>query len=212
MKSLFAISLLAAFVLLPMDIPTARSGEFQDRVAVAIAIQNALHRQPAKTDAPSPPKEPTAKTEAKPVVRAYTASWCAPCKRAKAILKDVKDLPFDLTWIDVTNGGQPDWCESIPAFAWECKGQTRYVLGFDGVEKLVARWKATQSEKPATNKYPSMQGYQSRWTWPGDLRQHLQATHGISEAGGLTQDQAEALHDALHEGYSLQQIRNRMSK
>lgn len=159
-------------------------------------------------------QEPRTKNQERPLVTFYCASWCVPCQQAKAELNDVK-LPFDIKIIDVSNGGQPDWCDSLPAFAWDHKGQTRYVLGWPGVKKLIKQWEATNKEQPharssPANRWPAMTGYQPGWTWPGDLRQHLQSTHGVNEAGQLTQDQAEALHDALHQGYSLQQIRSRL--
>ncbi len=110
------------------------------KAAAAIAIHNASHTAdsaiflPASKIAPQPAK--------RSVVTMYTATWCAPCQQAKAELKSAK-LPFELRFEDVSQGGQPDWCESIPAFAWVVNGQTRYVLGFPGVAQLVASWERT---------------------------------------------------------------------
>ncbi len=36
-----------------------------------------------------------------------------------------------------------------------------------------------------------------RWTWPGDLGDHLQSTHGVS-VDGMSQAQMEATHNRLH--------------
>ena len=36
-----------------------------------------------------------------------------------------------------------------------------------------------------------------RWTWPGDLGDHLQSTHGVS-INGMSQAQMEAIHNQLH--------------
>ena len=122
------------------------------RAAAAIAIHHAMQKsdrprppgsiestpRPAQKTTPEPPRRP----EQKSVVTMYTATWCAPCRQAKAELQGAK-LPFDLRYQDVSNGGQPDWCESIPAFAWNANGQTRYVLGFPGVAQLIETWKQT---------------------------------------------------------------------
>ena len=42
--------------------------------------------------------------------------------------------------------------------------------------------------------------YRPRWTWPGDLRQHLQQTHKIDTIS-WTQDQREMYHDQWHDRY-----------
>lgn len=79
----------------------------------------------------------------KPLVTMYGAAWCQPCGPAKDELKKA-DLPFEIKYVDVTNGGQPDWCDKVPAFGWDAHGRTRYVIGFPGVKQLVSRWKQTQ--------------------------------------------------------------------
>jgi hypothetical protein len=40
----------------------------------------------------------------------------------------------------------------------------------------------------------------SQRTYPGDIRSHLQGTHGVGSTAGMTKDQMEALHDSLHNG------------
>lgn len=39
----------------------------------------------------------------------------------------------------------------------------------------------------------------NHWTYPGEIRSHLAASHGVN-ANGMTRAQAEALHDGLHNG------------
>ena len=37
----------------------------------------------------------------------------------------------------------------------------------------------------------------TRWTYPGEIRQHLASGHGVN-ASGMSREQAESLHDSLH--------------
>ncbi len=152
------------------------------------------------------------KAEKRQIVRAYWATWCAPCITSKAEIKAAIKaglLPFDMDFIDVSNGGAPSWCDQIPAYGWEVNGQTRYVIGYPGVTKLVTRWEA--SFKPAPKAMAS--SYTPRWTWSaGSLQQHLQSAHGIQNANRLSQDDAARGHDLMHDylerGYSQTQINN----
>lgn len=83
----------------------------------------------------------------RPVVVMYTAGWCAPCTSAKTNWKDYAkshDVPFDMVYRDVDNHGFPTWSNTIPAYSFEVDRQTRYVIGYPGAEKLIARWQATQ--------------------------------------------------------------------
>ena len=116
-------------------------GGLRIRAAAAIAIQNAVAR-----DGPGPSSghaaSPATPAASKPVVTMYTANWCVPCRRAKAELARAT-LPFSVREQDVSQGGQPEWCEALPAFAWVVDGQTRYVLGFSGVARLVSSWEQT---------------------------------------------------------------------
>ena len=38
----------------------------------------------------------------------------------------------------------------------------------------------------------------SHWTYPGDIYSHIAGSHGVS-AAGMSRDEAESLHDRLHE-------------
>jgi len=196
-----------AVILLVVVSVTAKGDDaayWDARVKAAIAIHQAEQANPwyppvpvAKPEVPAPPK-----AESRPKIQMFTATWCGPCQSAKAAIKAAK-FPFDVEYVDVSNGGQPGWCASIPAFAWQANGQTRYVLGFPGADQLTRKWQATQN--PAVK--ATADAYTPGWTWPGDLKRHLLTTHGVHEAAGLTQDQAEQVHDALHNGYSVNQIR-----
>lgn len=151
-----------------------------------------------------------AAADGRPEMKFFTSLSCGPCRAAKEKLteKVLKGFPFRL--IEIDNDIHKGWDKEVPAFVWEVGNKTHWYIGFPGVEQLVAGWKGTQpgTKMVVRNNYPAMYGYRPRWTWPGNLAYHLRMAHGVGES--LTQDQMEAVHDALHEGYSLQQIRNRV--
>lgn len=144
--------------------------------------------------------KPPAKAKAakRPTIAMYSTANCQPCATAKSELKATKDLPFDV----VFDAKPTINVESFPTFHWSNERGHWQTSGWDGVEKLEATWKSSQ--EPLRRSQTSTR-YRARWTWPGDLRQHLRATHGVTDA--LTQEQAERVHDALHEGYTVSQIR-----
>lgn len=199
-----------------LGVATLRGDDSVDSLRARAAVAIAIHNARPEPVVPPPPSELGKPKDERFVVKMYTATWCAPCQTAKIAVKAaVKEgkLPFDIEFVDVSNGGQPDWCSSIPAFGWQVEKQTRYVLGFPGMPQLIRQWeqsrKPQNARAPPANHWPAMHGYKPSWTWPGDLRSHLRSSHGVNEAGQLTQDQAEALHDQLHSGRSLNQIRAR---
>lgn len=68
-----------------------------------------------------------------PHVRFYSATWCKYCPQTKRQIDQARKaglLPFDVDLIDVSNGGQPEWCDTIPTFAWDVNGQTYYVQDY----------------------------------------------------------------------------------
>lgn len=138
-----------------------------------------------------------------------TAPWCGACIGVKNTLGidsrgvSTKDVRFTVRTWNVDSRG---WlgATTIPAFAY--KGKV-FQYGYSNPENLLENYRkiVLKTKTVSQSSYPSYHGYKPRWTWPGDLRTHLRQVHGVTES--LTQDQAEALHDALHEGFTLQQLR-----
>lgn len=201
MRALRTISVIACLCVLTLSARADESAYWRARVSASIHLQ----AEPVNPWLPPVPLNSQPKVTAEPKadqrrqVKMYVATWCAPCQSAKATIK-VSTLPFDVEFVDVSSGGQPGWCSTIPAFAWDVRGQTRYVLGFPGARQLVTTWENSQKPVKAARYSPS-------WSYPGEIRHHLQQSHGVSEAGSLTREQAEQLHDALHTGVSLQAIK-----
>jgi len=163
----------------------------------------------------------TAKPPAKStsVVNLYSATWCAPCQAAKAELKAAaKDLPFTVRIVDVSNGGQPGYVKSLPWVSWPKAEGEVWQRSYPGVKELVSEWQNTQSKASHTSVSSAGRAGTSikmairathHWTYPGEIRSHLQQSHGITaaEAAMLTREQAESIHDAIHEGTSVTRIR-----
>ncbi|MDB5338686.1 MAG: hypothetical protein JWN70_4305 [Planctomycetaceae bacterium] len=92
------------------------------------------------TDREPPLTKPV--TIKRPVVLLYSASWCAPCRVARQELERSR-LPFDIRVIDVTNGGQPEYVDSIPYFEWDSPRGRRFAK-WSSVSDLVKRWELTR--------------------------------------------------------------------
>lgn len=151
--------------------------------------------------------------KAKPEIWTFYAPFhCPPCVTQKADLKAWKDAPFTFRIGDINNA--PVVIESYPTTAWQVDGKWWSYSGWHGTEHLEREWKRSQSTKAKPGDQHSSRGtHQSqslsgttRYTWPGDLRHHLRTTHGITES--LTHEQAVMVHDAIHSGYSVNQIRS----
>lgn len=201
MRALRFSSLLASLCLLSLSAQADESAYWRARVSASVHLQAA----PNPWYPPVPKSQP--KVTAKPQVLVFFAPFpCPPCDVQRAEIKEWNDAPFKI----VTTAKAPVQITFYPFTVWKnADGKWIYLESWKGRKDLIERWKRSQTNSAAQQPrhWLPMTGYQPGWTWPGDLRRHLQQTHGISEAGQLTQDQAEALHDKLHEGYSLQQIK-----
>jgi hypothetical protein len=183
------------------------------RVNAAIAINASVVRveQPTQTlpEAAKPPAKP--KAEAKPEVWTFYAPFhCPPCESEKAEIKAWKDSPFAFRNGDINNA--PITIESYPTTAWRVNGQWWSYSGWHGVKHLEGEWERSRKTTHDGGMKPNgshvstdISRGTTRYTWPGDLRHHLRTTHGITES--LTHEQAVLVHDAIHSGYSVSQIR-----
>lgn len=148
--------------------------------------------------------EKTEKTEQKQKIYVtYSNSYCPPCEDFKAqldVLKKkglIKDLPFEVV---VTND-PPVRPVHYPFIVWKnSKDKWIYLDGWAGMNNLINTWKFSQEAEKTSLRFniPNLDHYNARWTWPGDLRKHLQSTHNV-DTSGLSTNQLEMLHDGLHE-------------
>lgn len=135
---------------------------------------------------------------------------CVPCKVANKALSDAlqnNKLPFQYSVIYL-NEDDP---KSVPEFYWDSPKGRFQIVGWYGVEHLVNEWVKTTGVskdgvtspgslpyKKAATPQKQSNNYTPSWTWPGNLSQHLQGTHGINTSG-MSQDQMEQTHDNAHE-------------
>ena len=226
------LALFAIFCALTSTVGADDSAYLRARAAIAI---NASLTKTGGTDAAPSLCETTGqsipksisgsskpKATPKPEIWTFYAPFqCAPCEAQKADLKAWKDSPFAFRNGDVNNA--PVKIESYPTTCWKVEGKWWSYSGWHGVKHLESEWQraaskatglATASASPggaATRQFPPRQSSGTgHWTYPGNIRQHLQQSHGITaaEAAMLTREQLESLHDALHEGRGVQQIRS----
>lgn len=182
--------------------PGTKSFTITDRDVSSFVVTDRLF-----TPTTLPQENSKGKVAREDTIYLYSAQWCNVCHVAEAVIKKHKDLPFFIKVIDIDVSGKPKGFDSlhsdlrtIPHFEWDTdKG--RVYSKWVSVEDLITKWNL--SRLPAFPEKKGMQfsadNYNPRWTWPGNLAQHLKTRHG-QDVDGLSQDQLESLHDRLHEG------------
>lgn len=145
----------------------------------------------------------------------FGASWCANCPAA---ITRLADMTKDIYYIDCSEkGGRGDtlagmhMVDSYPTLIHIRNGfkvDSHHTEG-DSVGKYLANlWLNGKESEPVRNTRSTARTYNDNrrsisrepgpnWTWPGDLRQHLESTHGQSTAG-LSESELRDLHDNLH--------------
>ncbi len=149
-------------------------------------------------------------TAPKRKVYEYHANFnCPPCKASDAFFKDFpKDqLPFERITKDLPNF-EPD---GYPFYRWKnVHGDWIGVSGWSGLPDLLWQLEAGDRLPPQKAKLKSQPKAlpTTGYTWPKrqSLPDHLRSTHGV-EVANLPQWVQVKIHDALHNGYSLAQIR-----
>ena len=103
--------------------------EHRDGVAKFVVTDRAL---PVTKPVPTP----------RPVVLLYSATWCTPCRVARQELERSR-LPFEIRVVDVTEGGLPEYVDSIPYFEWH-SSRGRWFAKWTSVAELIRRWELTR--------------------------------------------------------------------
>ena len=127
-------------------------------------------KAPQATPAASLPS-PQGKVRGK--VKIVTKKSCSPCKQAKAELAG-KVLPFDLQEIEVGE----DSPETVPRFYWDTPRGIQGFTGWWNVSHLVQQYELT-TKPPANRTTQQTNNYTPHWTWPGNLKQHLEQVHRL---------------------------------
>jgi hypothetical protein len=94
-----------------------------------------------------------ATTEAElPVVRIYSADWCAPCQQAEREFAAATDLPFRVVIINEDTAAFPSWVTALPTLHWQSNAGWRQATGWSDLPTFLARWRAnTTPKKPPEN-------------------------------------------------------------
>ena len=191
------IAVIVAVLIGQATISYGSDGEYwKAKVASAIAIKRSLNGVSESLI----PDSPVVKSRPK-VYIAFAPFYCPPCEIQKSAIQGWNPEEFD---IEVVSSGQfPVQISSYPCTAWKnSSGEWVRLPQWTGRAALIATWNLSQQPKSASTRpqsaVRSQNAYNPQWTWPGNLKQHLQSTHGVPNASNLTQDEAERLHDSLH--------------
>ena len=139
--------------------------------------------------------------ERETVLMFFAPFKCDACDQQQADTANWKDAPFKLKRGD--NIKAPVKLDAYPVTAWKVKGRWWSYDGWYGREHLEKEWRRSHDAKAVSL------SVRSNWSYPGEIKRHLIQSHGItpSEAAMMTTAQAELIHSAIHEGYTVQQIR-----
>lgn len=154
---------------------------------------------------------PAVAGDPRPVMKFYYSAGCAPCRMAKiALTAQVrKDLPFQLVEIDTAKSRE--WGGAVPAFTWGEGASRKAVVGWYGVNALIAAWSKNQVAE-VRPQYPTRS---SNWSGPDGRHQLGSVQQAIAHLTGdwphrghfersvlqnLNLDQLRALHSDDHEG------------
>lgn len=131
-----------------------------------------------------------------------------PCPVCKSLAAAEKEMPeFDFKWAPI-----PRWVsdkyDAQPVLHWNTsRGHGCVYEGWPGVERFleIDRDYVPVEERPAVARRSALLygPAHGRWTWPGDLRKHLQSPpHNVSAATVASWSDAQciAYHDRAHEG------------
>ena len=169
----------------------------------------------------TPKEEPKSNQTPKPEVLVFYAPFsCPPCDSFNSAITELKnkdklkDLPFEFKF----NKEPPVAIVHYPFVVWKnASGKWVYLDSWKGMQNLVDTWKFSQTTKQRVtilgdaDELPTMSGYQHKWQWfDGALTNHMRSVHGI-DVSYLNQDQLELIHDKLHDGYNINQIKSIIS-
>lgn len=188
----------------PLPAGPLPAGSLSDAFVLVADIDTRLSRPDLPNDLENEKATGDVSADAtRPLVIVYSAQRCAPCEQCRRDVRDDREFRWEFRGEEQW----PGWAEGKPKplLHWQGERGWHSRSGWRGLDEFRAAWRTTQGKQVVRHSRPLWHAYYgqvpSGWTWPGDLRSHLRAMHGIAESRLRTMSAAEAarLHDALHE-------------
>ena len=118
------------------------------------------------------------------LIEFYTGDNCRYCEAWKPLIPKLESKGWDVQEIEADGGPVPRFVVWVDGEEYHHTGY----MSFDDMGRLLGH------ERPV-----SSDDYKPRWTWPGDLRTHLEGAPHNLDTTGMTQDDMERWHDDQHD-------------
>lgn len=152
-----------------------------------------------------------------PVITVFSPAWCSVCQGMEREIAKSSQTKLSFRFVH-DEDAFPQWVQQrieqgqvYPVLYWEAKPKQWVVThGWDGIDKFSLHFKACAHNPKLNTVKPSRQRYSSRiyygqyqsvYTWPGNLREHLQASpHNFPREMVEAMSDAECIrqHDQWH--------------
>lgn len=149
-----------------------------------------------------PPEQPPAAPEL-PVVRVYSTTACERCDAVKREYREALQrgalLPFHFRF----EASSPSWVEVFPTLHFRGRDGWKKVEGWPGLDEFTRRFRAATAHKLPIHRKDTRLAIprpSQQWTYPGRIQDHLREHGWTGSLEGLSVEEMERIHSALHEG------------